>query len=97
MKSISGTHRALIGLFVMSLITGIFFTNCAKNGFTASNPEQYGEGADPFLAMAWHINNTAQKVFALDAGVAGVDLNLLKTWQSEIFGDGIKILISDDG
>ncbi len=97
MKSINGSRRALIALFVMSLVTGIFFTNCAKNGFTASNPEQNGEGEDPFLAIAWHIHNTSQKVFALDSGVAGVDLNLLKTWQSGIFGDGIKILISDDG
>ncbi|WP_413612966.1 S8 family serine peptidase [Bdellovibrio sp. HCB-110] len=94
MKRISRKTKILASLFGMSLITGVFFTNCAKNGFTvAGEPEK----ADPFLEMAWHISNTAQKVFSTDSGEAGNDLNILQTWTSGLSGKGIKILVSDDG
>ncbi|MEK2644027.1 S8 family peptidase [Bdellovibrio sp. BCCA] len=94
MRRISKKAQALCVLFVVSLTTGVFFTNCAENGFKVSGDPKT---ADPFLDMAWHISNTAQKVFSADSGESGNDLNLLQTWLSGISGKGIKILISDDG
>ncbi|MGZ3772899.1 MAG: S8 family serine peptidase [Pseudobdellovibrionaceae bacterium] len=82
-------------LFVVSFITSVLFANCAKDGFKSSSVDQGAE--DPFLYMAWYINNTAQKVFATSAGTKGIDLNLFKTWSSGITGQGIKIQLSDDG
>ncbi|WP_374031843.1 S8 family peptidase [Bdellovibrio bacteriovorus] len=97
MKSFSPKAKMLMGLAVIAAITGTLFTNCAKNSFTAVGEELAGTGADPLLGYAWHINNTGQKVFAADAGTAGVDLNLLQTWTAGLTGNGIKIVISDDG
>lgn len=96
MKKIKKNTKVFALLFVISIITGVLFTNCSQNGFKGASADQAG-GEDPFLSMAWHINNTAQKVFSSEAGTAGVDLNLLNTWTSGLTGQGIKVLISDDG
>ncbi|NUM59472.1 MAG: S8 family serine peptidase [Bdellovibrionaceae bacterium] len=52
---------------------------------------------DPLIGYAWHLNNTGQKVFSQVNGIAGYDLGLQNTWSKQIFGEGIKIQISDDG
>lgn len=70
----------------------ILFTNCSQGAFEAT--ESLG---DPFLEYSWHIKNTGQNVFATNAGEAGIDLNLVKTWNSGLSGKGVKVLISDDG
>ncbi|KYG69742.1 serine protease [Bdellovibrio bacteriovorus] len=85
----------LISLILAGSVTALFFTNCAESTFSAAEPDK--TGADPLLELAWHINNTAQKVFSSKSGEPGNDLNLLQTWQSGYSGKGIKILVSDDG
>lgn len=52
---------------------------------------------DPLAKYAWHLQNTGQKVFASQAGTAGVDLNILPAWHSGITGKNIIIQVSDDG
>ena len=90
-------------LVVSGLISSVLFTNCSENGFSAKLPDAtlmavgVGTDGDPFAEYAWHLHNSGQKVFASTAGAAGNDLNLEKTWTDGIYGDGIKILISDDG
>lgn len=96
MKKIRKKTKIFAFVFGLSLISGVFFTNCSEKGFTGVSADQI-EGEDPFLSLAWHISNTAQKVFSAEAGVAGVDLNLLQSWTSGLTGQGIKVLISDDG
>lgn len=95
MKRISPRFRILVSVLAVSCLTGLFFTNCAESTFTAVEPDK--TGADPFLELAWHINNTAQKVFSTTAGEIGNDLNLLQTWSSGYSGKGLSILVSDDG
>lgn len=95
MKNISKKMKISIALAGLGVLIGIFFTNCAKSGFNAAGEGL--KGSDPLLEMAWYIHNTSQKVFSSEAGEAGNDLNLLKTWGSGTSGKGIKILISDDG
>ncbi|NUN07426.1 MAG: hypothetical protein HUU57_16905, partial [Bdellovibrio sp.] len=86
MKNISRRTQVLIALVGCSLVTAVFFTNCAKSGFEAARGN--ATGLDPFLEYAWHINNSGQKVFSTDAGLSGVDLNLKKTWTEGITGKG---------
>lgn len=95
MKRISNKAKLLLSFSAVAVVTGIFFTNCAKSSFTAQAPDV--ATVDPLLDMAWHIHNTGQKVFATVGGVAGIDLNLPKTWGSGISGKGVKVLVSDDG
>lgn len=92
-NSRSGRKILLLTLLVCCGIPlSILFTNCAEKSFEAA--ESLG---DPLLPYAWYFKNTGQKVFAANAGTAGADLNIFKTWESGLSGRGIKILISDDG
>lgn len=95
MRKISKKLKILSSLLVIGLGTGVLFTNCARGGFQAVTADPASE--DPLLGMAWHLHNTAQRVFASSAGQVGFDLNLLQSWQSGLDGRGVKVLISDDG
>lgn len=95
MKNIKGTTRSLIFTIVLGGFSLLAFNNCSKAGFTATAPDP--EQLDPFLWAAWHIQNSGQKVFARTGGVEGAHLNLSETWGSGLNGEGVKILISDDG
>ncbi|MBO9665814.1 MAG: S8 family serine peptidase, partial [Bdellovibrio sp.] len=55
------------------------------------------DNGDPFLSYSWHLANCGQSVFAKNVGAKGVDLNLKKTWAQGIYGQGVKIRVSDDG
>lgn len=101
---VNGKVRLLILLFCSGTVLSALFTNCSEGGFSASDPANtsgfnsgIGTEGDPLTAYAWHINNTGQKVFAAAGGTIGNDLNLEQTWTDGIYGQGIKILISDDG
>lgn len=82
-------------LVIAGLAFSVLFTNCTKSSWTANGPQSYSE--DPLLWMAWHLENTGQKVFAKNGAKSGVDLNLQKSWISGLSGKGIRVLISDDG
>ena len=52
---------------------------------------------DPLRPYAWHLKNTGQKNFAIASGSAGYDINVYDVFKNEIFGEGIRIAISDSG
>lgn len=85
---------------VLFLFVSLFFQNCGSSGFGVETPP-ISDGSsstdDPLLLYAWHLNNTGQKVFAKSGGVAGIDLGLQKTWAAGVYGDGVKVQVSDDG
>lgn len=86
-----------LGLF---LLVSLFFQNCGPSGFGVETPpisDSSSSTDDPLLPYAWHLNNTGQKVFAKSGGIAGIDLGLQKTWAAGIYGEGVKIQVSDDG
>lgn len=91
-------NRVLLITSAVVLVSGaisVLFTNCAGQGFaTLSSSSLSG---DPLLGMAWHLNNTGQSVYASKGGTAGVDMNLLSTWQKGILGSGVRVMISDTG
>ncbi|PIS11569.1 MAG: serine protease [Bdellovibrio sp. CG10_big_fil_rev_8_21_14_0_10_47_8] len=87
---------------------GLAYTNCSTHGFQAnldgddtastdSALEPSTSSEDPFFKYAWHLSNTGQIVFAKEAGQAGNDLDLLGVWNQGLQGQGIRIMVSDDG
>jgi subtilisin-like proprotein convertase family protein len=52
---------------------------------------------DPLFVYSWHLKNTGQSAFSASGGSSGEDINLMQTISDGIFGDGVKILISDTG
>lgn len=94
MKNSKSARKLLLLSILIScgIPLSMLFTNCAESSFEASESQ-----GDPLLPYAWYFKNTGQKVFASAAGTAGVDLNIIKTWDGGISGRGVKILISDDG
>ncbi|XGC81195.1 S8 family peptidase [Bdellovibrio bacteriovorus] len=95
MINFSRKTKAILSLSLVGIVTAVGFTNCAENGFKGKNQGQVGD--DPFISLAWHLSNSAQSVFATEAGTAGVDLNLLNTWSEGYSGKNITVLVSDDG
>ncbi|HEX7673197.1 MAG TPA: S8 family serine peptidase [Bdellovibrio sp.] len=91
--SLNRKTKAIAALFAIASVVAVAFTNCADQGFQVSS----SDGGDPLLDLAWHLNNTGQKVFASSSGTAGMDLNLQKTWAAGVYGKGVKIQISDTG
>lgn len=90
--------KKLIVLFILTPFLSVFFQNCSQNGFGVVSPPSAGEDvSDPLFIYAWHLKNTGQNVFSGTSATVGYDLGLQKTWGSGIYGQGIKILISDDG
>lgn len=92
--------KLVYSLLIFSL-TSIFFQNCGSNGFGVESPPMSDSNSnangDPLLPYAWHLNNTGQKVFSQSSGLAGIDLGIQKTWGAGIYGEGVKVLVSDDG
>jgi len=80
----------------------LLFTNCGKGEFNVAIPPVSVEDLpstldDPFLEYQWHIQNTGQRIFAVAAGTSGNDLNLQSTWGQGYYGNGVRVLVSDDG
>jgi subtilisin family serine protease len=50
---------------------------------------------DPLKQYAWHLNNTGQSAFATNPGVAGEDLGLDQVYKDGIYGNGVKVVVSD--
>ncbi len=98
------SKKFFILIFFMSLI--LLFNNCGgalnSGNFSVKSPPLPADQLlspleDPLMDLQWHLVNTGQKVFATQASQVGNDLNLQTTWNSGIYGNGIKILVSDDG
>ena len=52
---------------------------------------------DSLLAGQWHLNNTAQTVYADAGGVAGEDLGMTDVLASGPNGEGVKVAVVDTG
>ncbi|MNK11947.1 Microbial serine proteinase precursor [compost metagenome] len=78
------------------MVVSALFTNCAPPAFESIDLASMS-GNDPLLGYSWHLNNSGQQVFAARSAVSGNDLNLHKTWGMGYYGNGIKVLVSDDG
>ena len=53
--------------------------------------------SDPFYPYSWHLKNTGQKVFSVEGGTPGMDINVEKVWAMGITGKGVRIAVSDRG
>lgn len=52
---------------------------------------------DPLAEYAWHLKNTSQSTFSSSQGDVGYDLRMSSTFSSGVFGNGIRVLVSDSG
>lgn len=52
---------------------------------------------DPLRIYAWHLRNTGQKNFAIASGKVGVDINTREVFKEGIFGEGVRMVVSDSG
>jgi subtilisin family serine protease len=52
---------------------------------------------DPFLPQQWHIRNTGQTAYAINAGIAGNDISAIATYQAGYSGRGVKVAVVDTG
>tara|TARA_B110001454_G_scaffold122549_1_gene114479 strand:- start:75413 stop:77155 length:1743 start_codon:yes stop_codon:yes gene_type:complete len=95
------TKKIVLSLIGFVLI--VAFQNCDQKGFGVATPPVDGSSilglpqSDPLFSYAWHLNNKGQSIFASSGGVSGMDMNLLKTWNSGVYGKGITVQVSDDG
>lgn len=97
--------KAMRKIFLISIGFGLIiaFQNCGQSGFGVATPpvdELLSLGlpqTEPLFPYAWHLSNRGQAVFSSTSAVAGNDLNLLTTWGSGNYGQGIKVQVSDDG
>ncbi len=98
MNAVKKILLSLIGLVLI-----IAFQNCDQKGFGVDSPPIDASSVlglpqnDPLFTYAWHLNNKGQSIFSSTSGVAGNDLNLLKTWNAGVYGKGITVQVSDDG
>lgn len=53
--------------------------------------------SDPLVSQQWHLQNTGQAAYSDRGGVSGVDLNVASLFDGEMRGDGVKVLVIDDG
>jgi hypothetical protein len=53
---------------------------------------------NPLFGYSWHLNNSGAKMAAdLYGGVLDADLNVIPVWNKDITGEGVTVLITDDG
>jgi len=45
----------------------------------------------------WHLQNDGSHVFSRDPGLSGEDLAATVAWQHNVFGDNVKVAVSDTG
>lgn len=83
-------------------VSGIFenITLIATNTSDSSTVEtkvSIAINGDPLRLYAWHLRNNGQKNFAIAAGKAGVDINVHEVFKEGIYGEGVRLVVSDSG
>ena len=63
----------------------------------AATPIGPGYDNDPFVSQQWHLNNTGQKAFARNAGIAGNDIGAIASYRAGFGGRGVKVAVVDSG
>lgn len=52
---------------------------------------------DPLVQYQWHLKNTGQSTFSARGGVPGIDLDVASVFDQGETGDGVRVLVLDDG
>lgn len=68
-----------------------------KTGGQSYGPYTVSVVGDTYKEEQWHLINTGQKAYALNAGVADQDIHLKESVKNNILGTGVTIAISDTG
>ena len=66
-------------------------------GSCSSDTDKEENKGDPLYPYLWHLKNTGQKIFSVEGGTPGMDINVEKVWAMGITGKGVRIAVSDRG
>ncbi|MEO7031709.1 MAG: S8 family serine peptidase, partial [Herbaspirillum sp.] len=80
--------------FCWLLASTLLLTSCGGGSDSPSAPVPQ---PDPLAVYQWHLNNTGQSSFSSENGTPGIDLNLASLFAASINGQGVKVLVLDDG
>jgi subtilisin family serine protease len=78
--------RSLI--YAAAVLGGLLLSSCGGS----DSPQ-----GDPLSSQAWHLQNMGQAAFSARGGVAGVDLRVASLFDAGEVGDGVRVLVLDDG
>lgn len=84
------------------ILTLFILFSCNGGGGGGSKPSvqdgnDTNNSSDPLAMYAWHLKNTGQSTFSSSQGEVGYDLRMNSTFSSGIYGDGVRVLVSDSG
>lgn len=81
--------------FCWLLAITLLLTSCGGGG--SDGPAAPVAQPDPLAVYQWHLENTGQKSFSSEQGTPRIDLNLASLFAAGITGQGVKVLVLDDG
>jgi len=90
------TYETLQGVTASASDSFTFKVNDGQND-SANATVSVSLNTDPLYQHQWFLDNTAQNAFALNAGIAGEDINVDSVIASGISGNGIIIAVLDEG
>lgn len=88
------------------LVLVLALAACGGGSNEPSAPAPPGPGSDipapaplgdPLFSYQWHLKNTGQSTFSSEGGTPGIDLGLGTLFESGVRGQGVKVLVLDDG
>lgn len=69
----------------------------SNNNDNSNNNASTDSNIDPLYQYAWHLENTGQSTFSSSSGTSGIDIKVKNIIDGNIYGDGVKIAVSDSG
>ncbi len=78
-------------------LTATYQTAANQSEFTKIGPFSIYVYGDPLTQYTWHLDNSGQSSFSESGGSSGIDLNLTNTIKDNYTGNGVTVLVSDDG
>jgi subtilisin family serine protease len=80
---------------VLGMAFGLLLAACGGSSEDkGAEPKPLG---DPLAQYQWHLQNTGQQTFSGVGGVPGIDLRATEVYLSGEAGDGVRVLVLDDG
>lgn len=87
-------------VLILVLVSATSCSESSQSGSSVSptpTPTPEPSGPDPLYFQQWHLKNTGQSTFSLGSATSGKDLNLESVLNDGLTGNGVHILLSDDG
>ena len=93
----TGTFSYETGVGVVAAGTDTFSWSVTDGSKSALSQATVTLNTDPLYQHQWHLDNTGQRNFALNAGTAAEDLNVDSVITSGLTGRGVIVAVLDEG